>query len=85
MKVAARASTTTYGSSRCHRRNLRELAHGLSHVSHPSTPLLADAPRRWQRLLPYVVVLALAATFIPVSIPILAPLYSSLTNISQPQ
>ncbi|MEW1755439.1 sensor histidine kinase [Streptomyces cyaneofuscatus] len=50
------------------RRNLRELAHGLSHASHPSTPLLAHAPKRWQRLLPYVVVLALAATFIPVTI-----------------
>ncbi|WP_415923569.1 sensor histidine kinase, partial [Streptomyces sp. FL06-04B] len=57
------------------RRNLRELAHGLSHVSHPSTPLLADAPRRWQRLLPYVVVLALAATFIPVTITVLASQY----------
>ncbi|MFD3789396.1 sensor histidine kinase [Streptomyces cyaneofuscatus] len=50
------------------RRNLRELAHGLSHASHPSTPLLAHAPKLWQRLLPYVVVLALAATFIPVII-----------------
>ncbi|MEU0355729.1 sensor histidine kinase [Streptomyces cyaneofuscatus] len=50
------------------RRNLRELAHGLSHASHPSTPLLAHAPKLWQRLLPYVVVLALAATFIPVTI-----------------
>ncbi|ARF72344.1 two-component sensor histidine kinase [Kitasatospora albolonga] len=50
------------------RRNLRELAHALSHASHPSTPLLAHAPKRWQRLLPYVVVLALASTFIPVTI-----------------
>ncbi|MEW1626129.1 histidine kinase [Streptomyces sp. NPDC089173] len=54
------------------RRNLRELAHGLSHASHPSTPLLADAPKLWQRLLPYAVVLALAATFIPVTITVLS-------------
>ncbi|MFF6904864.1 sensor histidine kinase [Streptomyces sp. NPDC012389] len=50
------------------RRNLRELALGLSHASHPSTPLLAHAPKPWQRLLPYVVVLALVATFVPVTI-----------------
>ncbi|MFD6274083.1 sensor histidine kinase [Streptomyces sp. NPDC060209] len=54
------------------RRNLRELAHGLSHASHPPTPLFADSPRRWLRLLPYVVVLALAAVFIPVTIQVLA-------------
>ncbi|MFB7231077.1 sensor histidine kinase [Streptomyces fimicarius] len=57
------------------RRNLRELAHGLSHASHPSTPLLAEAPKLWQRLLPYVVVLALAATFIPVTITVLTSQY----------
>ncbi|WP_433397291.1 sensor histidine kinase [Streptomyces sp. CA-146814] len=57
------------------RRNLRELAHGLSHASHPSTPLLADAPKLWQRLLPYAVVLALAATFIPVTITVLTGRY----------
>ncbi|NUV40263.1 sensor histidine kinase [Streptomyces sp. CAI-24] len=57
------------------RRNLRELGHGLSHASHPSTPLLAGAPKLWQRLLPYVVVLALAATFIPVTITVLTSQY----------
>ncbi|MFJ7491784.1 sensor histidine kinase [Streptomyces sp. NPDC097727] len=57
------------------RRNLRELAHGLAHPSHPATPLLADAPKRWQRLLPYVVVLALVATFIPVTINVLTEAY----------
>ncbi|WDT91492.1 sensor histidine kinase [Streptomyces sp. SCSIO-PteL053] len=57
------------------RRNLRELAHGLSHASHPSTPLLADAPKQWQRLLPHVVVLALAAAFIPVTITVLTSQY----------
>lgn len=49
------------------RRNLRELAHGLSHASHPPVPLLAGSPHRWLRLLPYAVVLALAAVFIPVA------------------
>ncbi|MFJ4967716.1 sensor histidine kinase [Streptomyces sp. NPDC088755] len=57
------------------RRNLRELAHGLSHASHPSTPLLADAPKLWQRLLPYVVVLGLAAIFVPVTITVLTTQY----------
>ncbi|MFF2960951.1 sensor histidine kinase [Streptomyces sp. NPDC057963] len=57
------------------RRNLREIAHGLSHPSHPSTPLLADAPKRWQRLLPYPVVLALVATFVPVTINVLIHQY----------
>ncbi|MEU8626231.1 histidine kinase [Streptomyces sp. NPDC048669] len=59
---------TTDGLLSAARRNLREIAHGLSHPSHPPTPLLADAPRRWQRLMPYVVVLALAAVFVPVTI-----------------
>ncbi|MFJ8748889.1 sensor histidine kinase [Streptomyces sp. NPDC102441] len=54
------------------RRNLRELAHGLSHASHPPTPSFADSPRRWLRLMPYAVVLALAAIFIPVTIQVLA-------------
>ena len=49
------------------RRNLRELAHGLSHASHPPTPLFADSPRRRLRLLPYAVVVALAAALIPVT------------------
>ncbi|MFJ2024964.1 sensor histidine kinase [Streptomyces sp. NPDC087897] len=57
------------------RRNLRELAHGLSHASHPPVPPLANAPKRWQRLLPYVLVLALAATFIPVTITVLTSQY----------
>ncbi|MFH9467239.1 sensor histidine kinase [Streptomyces clavifer] len=53
------------------RRTLRELAHGLSHASHPPTPLFADSPRRWLRLLPYAVVVALAAVFVPVTIQVL--------------
>lgn len=57
------------------RRNLRELAHGLSHVSHPPTPLLAGAPKRWQRLLPYAVVIALTSVFVPVTINVLTAQY----------
>ncbi|MBM7438751.1 sensor histidine kinase [Streptomyces sp. HB132] len=53
------------------RRNLRELAHGLSHASHPPTPLFAGSPRRWLRLLPYAVVVALTAVFVPVTIQVL--------------
>ncbi|MEU8702661.1 histidine kinase [Streptomyces sp. NPDC048680] len=68
-------TTTTDGLLSAARRNLREIAHGLSHPSHPPTPLLADAPKRWQRLMPYVVVLALAAVFIPVTIAVLRDQY----------
>lgn len=57
------------------RRNVRDFAHALSHPSHPPTPLLAGAPKSWQRLLPYVVVLALAAVFIPVTVTVLAGQY----------
>ncbi|MCX5412838.1 sensor histidine kinase [Streptomyces sp. NBC_00059] len=53
------------------RLNLRELAHGLSHPSHPPTPLLAGSPRLWLRLLPYAAVLALTGVFVPVTIQIL--------------
>lgn len=67
--------TTTDGLLSAARRNLREIAHGLSHPSHPPTPLLADAPKRWQRLMPYVVVLALAAVFVPVTIAVLRDQY----------
>ncbi|MFI2782619.1 sensor histidine kinase [Streptomyces sp. ALB3] len=53
------------------RRNLRELAHGLSHASHPPAPLFAGSPRRWLRLLPYAVVVALTAVFVPVTTAVL--------------
>ncbi|MGW2084298.1 sensor histidine kinase [Streptomyces sp. NPDC001880] len=53
------------------RRNLCEITHGLSHPSHPPVPPLADAPKRWRRLLPYVVVLALGAVFVPVTLNVL--------------
>ncbi|HWU05235.1 MAG TPA: sensor histidine kinase [Streptomyces sp.] len=59
------------------RRNLRELAHGLSHASHPPTPLFADSPDRRLRLLPYAVVIALAAVFIPVTIDVLTSDYEA--------
>lgn len=56
-------------------RNLRETGHALSHPSHPPTPLLAGAPKQWQRLLPYAAVLALVAIFVPVTITVLADQY----------
>ncbi|WP_433547841.1 sensor histidine kinase [Streptomyces sp. CA-294286] len=56
-------------------RNLRELRHALTHPSHPPTPLLAGAPRRWQRLLPYGVVLAVTAVLLPTSITVLTQDY----------
>ncbi|HET6858236.1 MAG TPA: sensor histidine kinase [Streptomyces sp.] len=49
------------------RRNLRAVAHAVSHPSHPPTPLFADAPQRWQRLLPYGAVLVLACSLLPVT------------------
>ncbi|WP_373312415.1 sensor histidine kinase [Streptomyces candidus] len=63
------------GLIRAGRRNLRELRHALTHPSHPPTPLLADAPRRWQRLLPYAVVLAVTAALLPVSLTVLTQDY----------
>ncbi|MFJ2088170.1 sensor histidine kinase [Streptomyces sp. NPDC087901] len=56
-------------------RSLREIAHALSHPSHPPRPLLADAPKQWQRLLPYAAVLALVAVFVPVTITVLNDQY----------
>lgn len=57
------------------RRNLREIGHALSHPSHPPTPLLAGAPKPWQRILPYVVVLALVVVLLPVTIEVLTDQY----------
>ncbi|MFJ2741182.1 sensor histidine kinase [Streptomyces sp. NPDC087440] len=52
-------------------RLLREMLYALTHSSHPAAPLLADAPKRWQRLLPYAVALALTAVLLPVTIQVL--------------
>ncbi|WP_406097301.1 sensor histidine kinase [Streptomyces sp. NBC_01013] len=57
------------------RRSLRETGHALSHPSHPPTPLLAGAPKPWQRLLPYAAVLALVAVFVPVTATVLSGQY----------
>ncbi|MDK0519291.1 sensor histidine kinase [Streptomyces sp. ML-6] len=57
------------------RRNLREIAHGLCHPSHPPVPPLANAAKRWRRLLPYVVVIALTALFLPVTLNVLTNEY----------
>ncbi|MET9518980.1 sensor histidine kinase [Streptomyces sp. NPDC002994] len=57
------------------RRNLRGLSHAVTHPSHAPTPLFADAPKRWQRVLPYAAVLILVATFLPVTITVLTTDY----------
>ncbi|MFD4942825.1 sensor histidine kinase [Streptomyces sp. NPDC058239] len=64
------------------RRNLREIAHGLLHPSHPPVPPLAHAPKHRLRLLPYVVVLALAAIFIPVTINVLTEQYGVIGGLA---
>ncbi|MFD7496988.1 sensor histidine kinase [Streptomyces sp. NPDC059832] len=64
------------------RRNLREIVHGLSHPSHPPVPPLADARKRWRRLLPYVVVFALAAIFLPITINVLTNEYGVVDGLA---
>ncbi|MFD3514004.1 sensor histidine kinase [Streptomyces sp. NPDC058657] len=63
-------------------RQLRALAHAVTHPSHPPTPLLAGAPKRWQRLLPYVVVIALTATLLPVTVGVLTNDYGASGGIA---
>nr|WP_242335549.1 sensor histidine kinase [Streptomyces formicae] len=53
------------------RRYAREALLGLTQPSHAPAALLADSPRRWLRLVPYVVVLALTAALLPVTINVL--------------
>ncbi|MFE7772644.1 sensor histidine kinase [Streptomyces sp. NPDC057445] len=53
------------------RRYVRDALHGLGHPSHPPTALLARSPKRWRRRAPYVVVLALTAILLPVTVNIL--------------
>ncbi|MFB6815642.1 sensor histidine kinase [Streptomyces sp. NPDC056347] len=57
------------------RRNLRGLAHGLAHPSHPPVPPLAGSRKRWRRVVPYVVVFALTALFLPVTVTVLTNQY----------
>ncbi|MFI9624560.1 sensor histidine kinase [Streptomyces sp. NPDC052042] len=64
------------------RRNVRQLAQVLAHPSHPPTPLLADAPRHWQRWLPYLVVLALFAIFFPATIRVLTDQFEVPSGIA---
>lgn len=70
------SSPPTDGLLSAARRHLGPMAYGLAHPSHPPTPLLADAPRRWQRVAPYIVVVALAALFVPVTIAVLTDQYA---------
>lgn len=64
------------------RRNLREMAHGLAHPSHPPVPPLANASKRWRRLLPYIAVLVLAAIFVPVTLNVLTNEYGMAEGLA---
>lgn len=64
------------------RRNLREIAHGLAHPSHPPVPPLAGASKRWRRLLPYIAVLVLAAIFVPVTLNVLTNEYDMAEGLA---
>lgn len=70
------SSPPTDGLLSAARRHLGPMAYGLSHPSHPPTPLLADAPKRWQRVTPYLVVVALTVLFVPVTIAVLTDQYA---------
>ncbi|MEU2434063.1 sensor histidine kinase [Streptomyces sp. NPDC007861] len=52
-------------------RHVREALLGLTQPSHAPAAPLADSPRRWLRLAPYAVVLALTAALLPVTISVL--------------
>ncbi|MFB6873353.1 sensor histidine kinase [Streptomyces sp. NPDC056323] len=64
------------------RRNLREMAHGLAHPSHPPVPPLANASKRWRRPLPYIAVLVLAAFFVPVTLNVLTNEYGMAEGLA---
>ncbi|MFF3391135.1 sensor histidine kinase [Streptomyces sp. NPDC002669] len=74
-EVSPRPQPAADGLVSAARRNLREIAHGLRHPSHPPVPPLANASKRWRRLLPYVVVVALTALFLPVTLNMLTNEY----------
>ncbi|WP_329068596.1 sensor histidine kinase [Streptomyces sp. NBC_01429] len=54
---------------------LRLLAGALWTPSDSTEPLLAHAPRRWQRLAPYVVTLGFAVVLLPVTASVLSQVY----------
>ncbi|MEE1802762.1 sensor histidine kinase [Streptomyces sp. NPDC101062] len=56
-------------------RNLRALASSLRTPSDSVEPLLSHAPRQWQRLFPYGVVLCFAVTLLPVTASVLSQDY----------
>ncbi|MFC9759550.1 sensor histidine kinase [Streptomyces sp. NPDC056921] len=64
------------------RRNLREMVYGLAHPSHPPVPPLANASKRWRRLLPYIAVLVLAAIFVPVTLNVLTNEYGMAEGLA---
>ncbi|WP_405460031.1 sensor histidine kinase [Streptomyces sp. NBC_00101] len=54
------------------RRSVRARVALPSRLSHPAAPLLAGAPKRWQRMVPYAVVVALTAALLPVTLHVLS-------------
>ncbi|MFE9847264.1 histidine kinase [Streptomyces sp. NPDC005576] len=59
-------------AARAARSGLGALVDRLARPSHPTTALLAGAPKLWQRMIPYVVVVALTATLLPVTVNVLS-------------
>ncbi|MFE3326941.1 sensor histidine kinase [Streptomyces sp. NPDC059176] len=53
-------------------RYVLESLRGLAHPAHAPTALLAGSARRWRRLLPHLVVLALTASLLPSTIHVLS-------------
>ncbi|WP_079186318.1 sensor histidine kinase [Streptomyces sp. CB01580] len=74
-RVPSEAPPTVDGLVSAARRNLRRVVHDLGHPSSPPAPLLAKAPRRWQRLLPHAGVLVLFAILFSVTIRVLTDDY----------
>ncbi|MEV0008483.1 sensor histidine kinase [Streptomyces sp. NPDC051840] len=72
MQTSSPGAPQTEGSPGAARRGPGEFARRLFHAPHPRTSLFAGSPRRWLRLLPYPVVLALTSVFVPVTIQVLA-------------
>ncbi|MFJ6697593.1 sensor histidine kinase [Streptomyces sp. NPDC091272] len=69
--VAPTAGPAPDGPGGTAARRLRELLHAVTHPSHPPEPLLADAPKRWRRLLPYAVVLVAVLSLFPTTVAVL--------------
>lgn len=75
MSQTPHPAPSAHGPSAVARRYVRESLRGLTHPSHAPTALLADSPKRWRRLLPYLAVLALTASLLPSTVNVLTDDY----------